>query len=158
MQSMRTLVPAAFALAGICVSVPSASHADVGGFYQRKVVKIIVGASPGGGFDAYSRLTGRHMGKHIPGSPGAGSMKAVQSLKALPQDGTVIVAFNPGLVTQSLLMPAKVKFKFTEVAFVGNITADIRVCYMWGKTGVKDLKEMLARQQINFGATSTGVV
>jgi len=164
MTSFRVLTPAALALAGIWGVSASPSHADVADFYKKKVLRIVVGASPGGGFDAYSRLVARHMKNHVPGAPkivvsnmpGAGSLKAVQSLKASPKDGTVMVAFNPGLVTQSLLTPDKVKFKFTDVSFLGNITADIRVCYMWGKTGIKDFKGLLARDRINLGATSTG--
>ena len=38
-------------------------------FYQGKTVRIIVGASAGGGYDTYSRTIARHMGKHIPGNP-----------------------------------------------------------------------------------------
>jgi tripartite-type tricarboxylate transporter receptor subunit TctC len=38
-------------------------------FYNGKTVRIIVGASAGGGYDTYSRTIARHMGKHIPGNP-----------------------------------------------------------------------------------------
>ena len=38
-------------------------------FYQGKTVRIIVGASAGGGYDTYSRTIARHMGKYIPGNP-----------------------------------------------------------------------------------------
>src|ERR1044071_1681620 len=38
-------------------------------FYKGKTVRIIVGFSAGGGYDAYSRLIGRHLHKHIPGNP-----------------------------------------------------------------------------------------
>ena len=38
-------------------------------FYRGKTVRIIVGASAGGGYDTYSRTIARHMGKHIPGNP-----------------------------------------------------------------------------------------
>ncbi|MEK7229228.1 MAG: hypothetical protein AAB154_04215, partial [Candidatus Binatota bacterium] len=38
-------------------------------FFKGKTVRIIVGASAGGGYDTYSRAISRHMGKHIPGDP-----------------------------------------------------------------------------------------
>ena len=38
-------------------------------FYQGKTIRLIVATTPGGGFDAYSRMLARHMGKHIPGNP-----------------------------------------------------------------------------------------
>jgi hypothetical protein len=38
-------------------------------FYKGKTIRLIVGLAPGGGFDTYSRVIARHMGKHIPGNP-----------------------------------------------------------------------------------------
>ena len=55
------LVPSAWAAA----PAPSA----VADFYQGKSIHIIVGHSPGGGFDTYTRVIARHLGKHIPGKP-----------------------------------------------------------------------------------------
>lgn len=51
-------------------------------FYEGKTVRFIVGFSAGGGYDTYTRVIARHMGKHLPGNPvfvvdnmaGAGSM------------------------------------------------------------------------------------
>src|ERR1041385_2212763 len=72
---------------------------DVAAFYAGKTVRIIVGYPPGGGYDAYSRVIGRHLGKHIPGSPtvvidnmaGAGSIVAANHMfNVAPKDGTVI--------------------------------------------------------------------
>jgi tripartite-type tricarboxylate transporter receptor subunit TctC len=34
-------------------------------FYKSKAIRLIVATTPGGGFDAYSRMLTRHMGKHI---------------------------------------------------------------------------------------------
>ncbi|MDH3241558.1 MAG: hypothetical protein OEO83_12930 [Alphaproteobacteria bacterium] len=138
------------------------AQADVAGFYKAKKIRVIVGFSPGGGFDAYGRLLARHMGKHIPGNPGfvvnnlpgASGLKAVQSLKAQPKDGTVMVIFNPGNILKSLTDPAKVKIKFTDVAFLGSVSSDMRVCYMWAKTGIKTWDDLIKRPQVNLGATS----
>ncbi|HXF76991.1 MAG TPA: hypothetical protein VNN13_12910, partial [Methylomirabilota bacterium] len=57
-------------------------------FYKGKTVRIIVGGSAGGGFDTYSRVMARHMGRHIPGNPallvenmtGAGTLIAAKYL------------------------------------------------------------------------------
>jgi tripartite-type tricarboxylate transporter receptor subunit TctC len=38
-------------------------------FYQGKTIRLIVGTAAGGGFDTYSRVVARHMGRHIPGNP-----------------------------------------------------------------------------------------
>src|SRR5262245_24184399 len=39
-------------------------------FYKGKTLRIIVGTAAGGGFDTYSRVIARHIGKHLPGNPG----------------------------------------------------------------------------------------
>src|SRR6476660_631681 len=66
-------------------------------FYTGKRMKMIVGAPVGGGYDLYSRLLARHIGKHVPGQPpvivvnmpGSASVNAANYLaNVAPQDGT----------------------------------------------------------------------
>ena len=57
---------AVLAVAGL----PDARAQDsVPQFYKGRQVTIVVGSPPGGGFDIYARLLGRHIGKYIPGNP-----------------------------------------------------------------------------------------
>jgi len=42
----------------------AAGHGATQDFYQGKVIRIVVGFSPGGAFDAYSRSLSRHMRIH----------------------------------------------------------------------------------------------
>ena len=80
----------------LCFGSAQASAADVSSFYKGKTVKLIVGFSPGGGYDTYTRTLARHYGSHIPGHPdiivenmpGASSLKSVKYLSAAaPKDG-----------------------------------------------------------------------
>jgi tripartite-type tricarboxylate transporter receptor subunit TctC len=139
--------------------------AQPGDFLKDKQVRIVVGSSAGAGFDAFGRMVGRHLGENLPGKPnivvsnmpGAGSLRAVQSVRTQPADGSYIVLFNPGQVLNSILQPGKVKVNFTtDVEFLGSATADARVCYAWGTTGVKTFKDLLARQEpFTTGHTGT---
>ena len=80
--------------------------------YRGRTVTIVVGSAVGGGFDAYARLVGRHLGRFIPGNPtvivqnipGAGSNKAASfvALEA-PRDGTIIGAVQAIAITQPLV-------------------------------------------------------
>lgn len=134
-------------------------------FYAGKTVNIVVGFSPGGGYDAYARLLARHIGRHIPGNPnlvvqnmpGASSLKSVLNLDAgAPKDGTVITAFNPGLIIQSMTIPEKVKANFNDFAWLGSIGNDLRVCYTWATKGIKTFDDMLKRDQVIMGDTGAG--
>ena len=133
-------VPAA--LSGLAVALTGAfavpAQAQDDNFYAGKTVTIIVGFSPGGGYDIYARTLGRHLANHIPGKPtvivqnmpGAGSFTSVRHLDGpAARDGTIITAFNPGLITDTLTNPEKFKIKFTDFAWLGSITRDVRVCY-----------------------------
>ncbi|MGE5539473.1 MAG: Bug family tripartite tricarboxylate transporter substrate binding protein [Gemmatimonas sp.] len=134
-------------------------------FYKGKTVNLIVGFSAGGGYDQYTRLLARHYADHIPGKPdvivnnmpGASGLKAVQYLDSgAPKDGTAIVAYNSGLITQSMTLPGKIKVNLANYGYVGSITEDIRMCYMWGATGVKTFAEMQKRPKVVFGETGRG--
>src|SRR5215467_5576872 len=100
--TMRNRV-AAVALVLASLLVASQARADaVADFYRGKQVTLIVGYGPGGGYDVYARLFGRHLGRHLPGHPtvvvqnmpGAGSLRSVNYLyNVAPKDGTTIAHF-----------------------------------------------------------------
>jgi tripartite-type tricarboxylate transporter receptor subunit TctC len=130
-----------------------------------KTITIVVGSSPGGGYDTYARILARHIGRHIRGQPsviiqnmpGASSLKAVQYLDAgAPRDGSVMTAFNPGLINESLLNADKIRFNFSEVAWVGSITRDLRACYAWAATGIRTWDDLRKYKQFNIGAPAPG--
>jgi tripartite-type tricarboxylate transporter receptor subunit TctC len=160
MFTIRAVPLVALALAGLAAAP---AHAD--DFYKGKTFTIVAGFSPGGGFDLYARALARHIGKHIPGNPsvivqnqpGAGSLTSVRSLDVLaPKDGTVMTIFNPGLVTQSIVTPDKVKLDFRKYAWIGIVSADYRVCYGFGPDGVKSWDDMMHRKQWVLGSTGKG--
>src|SRR3954451_17675227 len=89
---------------GMAVAAAPASAQD---FYKGKTINILAGFSPGGGFDINARVLGRHIGRHIPGSPGvvvqnmpgAGSLNSVYYLdNTAAKDGTVLNTFNFGAI------------------------------------------------------------
>jgi tripartite-type tricarboxylate transporter receptor subunit TctC len=148
-------------LAGL-IAAPAYAQDD---FYKGKTINIVVGFTPGGGYDVNARAVARHIGRHIPGNPsvivqnmpGAGSLTSVRYLDATaPKDGTAVTVFNPGLVTQSVVEPEKVNVDFRKLAWVGIITADFRVCYGFGPNGVKSWADMMGRQEFILGSTAKG--
>jgi tripartite-type tricarboxylate transporter receptor subunit TctC len=129
-----------------------------------KSLKLIVGMPPGGGVDAYAELVQRHLGRFFPGAPsivvqnmpGAGSLRAVTALASAPADGTTIGTFSSSLITESIAQGERVKVDFRSFAFIGNVSEDIRVCYVRAGLGVRSWSDLLARDQVVFGATAPG--
>lgn len=155
-------------LAGLCLSLISAVPASrpatadpIADFYKGKVVTIIVGIPPGGGYDLNARLLARHLGKHIPGEPsvivqnlpgGAGHLKAVRYLDLTGEkDGTVMALFSMGLATQSVVDPGSGAIDLREVAYLGSLGSDVVACYTWHTLGVKSWDD-LRKHQLKFGA------
>jgi tripartite-type tricarboxylate transporter receptor subunit TctC len=134
-------------------------------FYEGKTITIVVGYSPAGGYDFYARTLARHIGRHIPGNPnvivanmpGAATLLAVRYLDTTaPADGTVVTMFDPGLITESIATPVTIKVKFSNYRWIGNMLRDIRLCYAWAATGIKNWQDMMARAQFLIGTTAKG--
>lgn len=143
----------------------STSAAAQESFYKGKTFSVVIGYSPGGGYDSYGRLLARHISRHIDGKPevivqnlpGAGSLNAVRQLDATqPKDGTYLTAFNPALILESLVDPNRIKVKFTDVTWIGSMAPEVRVCYAWHKTGIKNWDDLVARPETVFGSTAKG--
>src|SRR5687767_11143729 len=158
---MRSLI----ALLAWALFATGAGAQDVADFYKGKTVRIVVGFSAGGGYDHYARVVSRHLGRHIPGNPtvivqnmpGAASLKSVRYLaSAAPADGTVINAFNPGLIIQSITVPQKIATNFLDFGWLGSVTEDFRVCHTWNGTGIRTWQDLLKHPRVNFGVTGAG--
>ena len=117
------------------------AHADaVANFYKRRHVDLIVGSGPGGGYDIYARLLGRHFGKFIPGHPpvivqnmpGAGSLRAVNFLYNLaPKDGTTIGTFTRNMPLIGLLGGnANVQFDPRRLTWLGSASSFVNDAYI----------------------------
>jgi tripartite-type tricarboxylate transporter receptor subunit TctC len=148
--------------AGPSIAQPETPSAQ--SFYAGKTIKLIVGLPPGGGADAYARLVQRHLGRHIPGAPailiqnmpGAGSLRSVMALNASPDDGTAMAHFSSALLSEAITMPERVRIDFRNFAWLGNVSEDVRVCYLRSASGVRNWQDMLGRNQVVFGATAQG--
>ncbi len=127
---MRTLRFMIIGIAALLVLANSAWAADAP-FYKGKTIRIVVGYSPGGGFDTFSRLVGRNLGAHLPGNPsvivvnmpGAASMVAANRVYAMqPGDGLTIVVFSFGVVTDLVTRPEAAKFDVRKFIWLGDPT------------------------------------
>lgn len=161
---MRRMGLAAAAAAMIGASFPAKAQSPAE-FYRTNRLSIVIGYSPGGGYDLYARLLSRHIGAHMPGNPivvvqnapGAGSLTAVRRLEGnLPKDGTVLVTFNPFLITDAMINPDKVGVDFNAVAWIGSIMRNSTICFAWHTTGIKDWNDLLKRDEFIVGATNKG--
>jgi tripartite-type tricarboxylate transporter receptor subunit TctC len=135
-------------------------------FYKDKTLTFVVGFSAGGGFDTYTRLIARHIGKHIPGNPtvvvenrpGAGSLIAANYIfNQAPRDGTVIGNWIGPLVLQQVLGNKAAKFDGRKFGWLGVPTPDSVVCALTEASGIKTMDDWFKSERpIKIGATGPG--
>lgn len=161
---------ALFATAALAAAV-LAAPAGAADFYKGKTIKIIVGYSPGGGYDIYARNLGRHMNGHIPGKPniivqnmtGAGSLRAANYLyNRAPKDGTQFGTFSRTLPILALTGGGKnVRYdpvKFTWIGSTASYADDAYLLTVHKATGIKSVHELMGKnaKQVTFGSTNFG--
>ena len=162
MQFNRRSGLAALMGAALVGSAFQASAQTPAEFYKGKTIEFIIGYAPGGSNDAYSRLITNHLGKHIPGNPtvvpknmpGAGSFLAVNRIYSVsPKDGTVIGLGSPTMAIDEKLGNAGVRFKASELNWIGRVDSLINIVMMWKTSPVKTIADA---QKIQSALSSTG--
>jgi tripartite-type tricarboxylate transporter receptor subunit TctC len=162
MKPRNWLLPATIATL-VLVAIPRAPAEE---FYKGKTVTFVVGFAAGGGFDTYTRLIARHIGKHIPGNPtvvvenrtGAGSLIAANYIfNQAPKDGTVIGNWIGPLVLQQVLGNRAAKFDGRKFGWLGVPTPDSGVCALTKASGINSMDDWIkSKRPIKLGATAPG--
>lgn len=121
-------------------------------FYEGKVITIVVGYGPGGGYDRMARLLAKHLPKHIPGNPfiivenmpGADSMIAANHLYNIAKpDGFTIGTFNRGLPFAQLLKAKGVKYDMSKFEWIGSAGSEATVIAIHSSLPYKTFAELL---------------
>ena len=140
------------------VSDANAQNASTA-FYKGKQIRFLVGSAPGGGYDLYARALASYLGKYIPGNPtfivqnqsAAGSIVAANDVyTVLPQDGTVIGAFQPGALFDQILGDPASQFDTTRFQWLGVLNQEAAVATTWHTSKVKTFDDLMKDESV-FG-------
>ena len=124
-------------------------------FYKDKTVTIIVGFTPGGGYDVYARVLARYWGRYLPGNPafvvknmpGAGGLTMANYIyNQSPRDGSEIATMQSGVVFEKLyhtLSPggANARFEAEKFGWIGSALRSTYVTITWHDSPVKTLED-----------------
>jgi tripartite-type tricarboxylate transporter receptor subunit TctC len=135
-------------------------------FFRGKVIRFIVGFSPGGGFDTYARTVARYMGKHVPGNPtvmvenmtGAGSLIAANHIyKVAKPDGLTIGAFNGNQILAQLVGGPGIAFDARKMEWIGAPGYNHDLCLLSQNTGIANAEQWLAaKTELKLAGSAPG--
>jgi len=157
---LRTIAAGTFA-----VMLPTLAPAqDVAAFYKGRQINMLIASAVGGGYDAYARLVGRHIGRYIAGNPsivpmnmpGASGTVAIQQLYTLPREATAFAAVVPGGITRPLYdVQERIKYDFSKLVYLGSANIEVNLCWVRTDAKVKTFKDLFSNELI-LGASGEG--
>jgi tripartite-type tricarboxylate transporter receptor subunit TctC len=161
---LRAVIVAILAL-GFAGDGAAAQNAnDIENFYKGKNVTLVVGTGPGGAYDIHGRLIGRHIGKHIPGTPklivqnlpGAGSVTACNYVyNVAPKDGSVLANILNTVPLVYALGQVKTQFDPAKFQWIGNMTQEVYLVLVWHTSPAQSIEEA-KHVKVLMGSTSPG--
>jgi tripartite-type tricarboxylate transporter receptor subunit TctC len=133
---------------------------------EAKIVTIVVGYKPGGGYDRTARLLAKYLPKYIQGNPpvvvhnmpGSNSIIAANHVfSAVKPDGLTIGTFNRNLPIAQLIRVEGVKFDMAKYGWIGSAASETTVMAIRGDLPYKTFEDLRkAKQQIIVGSTGPG--
>src|SRR5215467_9884887 len=160
----RTLRTSRAALCAAAMLWSTAALAQDTPIFKGKTVDIYTGYSVGGGYDLYTRLLARHIGRHLPGNPtvvpknmeGAASIRLANWLYSVaPKDGTVLGTIGRGTALDPLLGQPGAQFDGTKFNWIGSANDEVSICVAWHTVGITTFDDLLHRELL-IGGTGPG--
>lgn len=151
-------------LALVLASAPALQAAPDYEFYKGKTLTYIITTKPGGGYDAYGRLIGKYIQKHMPGTtvifkniPGAGHIVGANELFLAKPDGLTIGTFNLGLIYAQLIGQPGIKFDFAKYSWIGKANAEERVLIVDKRAPYKTIKDLMeSKEPVKMASAGVG--
>jgi tripartite-type tricarboxylate transporter receptor subunit TctC len=166
---MKSLVRTVAVAATLSLVGSIAAEAAPADFYKNNKIRVLIGTTPGAGYDLMARLLAGHMGRHIPGNPGmvaenmpgAGSLTMTNYLyNRGARDGTVIgLPLNGILLEPTLKVLSRsggaAKFDVDKLIWIGSTSEEPQVLWYRSDSKIRTVKD-LRTMKSTLGASAPG--
>ncbi len=158
LKNLTTLALARVVGLGLAAQASADPIAD---FYKGKRIQMLVGSSPGGGYDTYARLVTRHLGRYIPGKPsfivqnkpGAGGIVVTNYLaNVAAQDGSVMAMVQRNVSLVQIMGTKGPRFVAKDLNWIGSLANEAGVCAVDKRTGITKFADLFTKSA-NMGGT-----
>jgi tripartite-type tricarboxylate transporter receptor subunit TctC len=121
-------------------------------FFAGKTVRIVVGSSPGGGYDYWARLLARSMAKYIPGNPevvvqnmpGGGSLVATNYVYGVAKpDGLTLGMPNQSVYMAQVVGDKEARFDAPKFNWIGSPDRNPTVLYIRADAPYKSMDDVI---------------
>lgn len=160
MRTKTFLLLVAGLMAASTLADPARADA-VADFYKGKKINLIIGGTPGGGYDVYARQFARFYGNYIPGKPGiisqnmqgAGSIRAANYVyNVARKDGTVIGAVQRTIPILPLYGKSGLQYDPLKFNWLGSLNNEVSVCVSRKDSGIATFEAARAKELIIGGS------
>jgi tripartite-type tricarboxylate transporter receptor subunit TctC len=126
-------------------------------FYKGKQLRFVVGTAAGQEYDLWARLLGRHILRHVPGSPtlivenmpGAGHIIATNYLfNVAARDGTVFGMVSRNMTDAAVMKLANVRYDPAKFNWLGSPEFSHRVMFVSPTAGIEKVPDLFERELI----------
>src|SRR6202162_3865328 len=161
MHTQHPTIAAAVGLSFLAAGLAPARADSVADFYRGKELRLIIGASVGGGYDIYARAVAKHLGGHIPGNPsivpqdmpaGGGLAAANHIYNVASPDGTVIGAIQNTVPFEPFFNNKQAQFDATRLGWLGTPTSETAMYLVWHASKIQTLQDARTQEMIVGGA------
>src|SRR5712691_2887945 len=153
------------ALAAGLLAVQPASAQSVEAFYKGRTVTLVVGTAPGGINDISARLTGRHLGRFIPGNPnivvqnmpgGGGLASANRLYNVAERDGSVIAKLERAVPQLAIQGNPNANFDPLRFTWLGSLSSYANDAYLMLVNAAHPARTVADLHQAGMAATLGG--
>src|SRR5262249_4845983 len=163
----RLRVATVAALMAQCITGPGRAEDD---FYKGKTINLIIATTSGGGYDTYSRLIARHLGRHLPGqtqvvppnhageaghraphylySSAPSDFTTIYLYPCSQKDSITIVMHYQATHLDHILVTPGLNADAARFNWIGRILSNSSVLYAWHLAKVKTIEDALTHELV----------
>ncbi len=140
--------------------VPSKPQPSGAAFYKGKVIEMVVGHAPGGGWDTWARMLAPYYEKYLGATivvrniAGASGKVAMTKIRDENNGLTIGMMITRSATLEQLFTPAASRFDMSKFSYLGVVASNPMVFVVSSKSGIKSIDDLRKVDEIKGAVDS----